>query len=202
MVKSSDVKDLNIVLQRAVAEFLKRCKDIGLDVKITQTLRDVEYQNYLFAQGRTRAGEIITKVKGGDSFHNYGVAFDICKNVKGHEYDDFEFFKKSGRIWTEMGGKWGGNFESFVDMPHFEFTGALSIKDFKSGKKLVENIRMEWEEMAQTKNEFIIDGVEKTFDCFVVGGVTYAPTRAIAESLNATVKYDGKTKVTTINSKR
>lgn len=36
------------------------CFAIGIPVIITSTLRDIEYQNFLYEQGRTRPGKIVT----------------------------------------------------------------------------------------------------------------------------------------------
>ena len=57
------------------------------------------------------------------TFHAKGVglAFDICKNVKGHEYDDPGFFTAMGRLGKEMGFTWGGDWRSFPDRPHFQW---------------------------------------------------------------------------------
>lgn len=59
------------------------------------------------------------------TFHAKGVglAFDICKNVKGHEYDDPGFFTAMGRLGKEMGFTWGGDWRSFPDRPHFQWDG-------------------------------------------------------------------------------
>lgn len=144
MLKSREIKDLHPTLQRAATEFLKRCTSAGLKVLITQTLRDNEYQDSLYAQGRTKPGSIVTNCKGGHGPHNFGIAFDICQNVKGKEYSDSSFFKKCGKIWQDMGGTWGGAWKSFVDMPHMEFTNGQSYSYFIKGNKMAD-VKMKWE---------------------------------------------------------
>ena len=47
-------------------------------VAVPQGLRTIDEQNALYAQGRTKAGPIVTNAKGGSSYHNYGLAFDFC----------------------------------------------------------------------------------------------------------------------------
>ena len=47
-------------------------------IRLVQTGRSIEYQNELYAQGRTKPGKIVTKAKGGSSFHNYFLAFDFA----------------------------------------------------------------------------------------------------------------------------
>ncbi len=200
MVNSRDIKDLNPVLQRGAKEFLSRCKAEGLEVLITQTLRDIEYQNYLYAQGRTSGGSIVTNARGGQSYHNFGLAFDICKNIKGQEYSDLNFFKRCGEIWTEMGGMWGGNFESFVDNPHFEFINGLSTSELNSGKLLDENVKMKWEDSVVTKGRFLVDGVETEFNVIVYENKNYVELRELTK-LGFEIGYDSVRKMPIVDSK-
>ena len=89
---------------------------------VVETVRDLEYQASLYAQGRTKPGKIVTNQKT-PSFHwdKVGLAFDICKNVKGHEYDDADFFRRCGAIGKKMGFSWGGDWKSLPDKPHFQW---------------------------------------------------------------------------------
>ena len=122
MLESRDISLLRPDVERNVRKLLERCKAAGLDVLVTNTVRDKEYQEYLYAQGRTRPGSIVTNSKT-PTFHaeTAGLAFDFCKNVKGHEYDDTAFFKKVGLLAKEMGFSWGGDWKSFPDMPHIQW---------------------------------------------------------------------------------
>ena len=45
--------------------------------RFSHTLRTFKEQDDLYSQGRTRPGKIVTNAKGGDSYHNYGLAIDI-----------------------------------------------------------------------------------------------------------------------------
>ena len=112
-----DISELTPTAQTACNLFMKTCKNAGLNVLITETYRSQERQNYLYEQGRTRSGNIVTWTK--NSRHTNRRAWDICKNVKGHEYDDPSFFKECGKIATELGITWGGNWKN-PDTPHFE----------------------------------------------------------------------------------
>ncbi|MBR3705045.1 MAG: M15 family metallopeptidase, partial [Oscillospiraceae bacterium] len=93
-----------------------------------------EYQEYLYAQGRTRPGSIVTNGKV-PTFHadTAGLAFDFCRNVRGHEYDDNAFFAKAAAIAKGLGFSWGGDWKSFPDMPHIQWddhgawTGAMIL---------------------------------------------------------------------------
>lgn len=86
---------------------------------ITETYRTQERQDYLYAQGRTRAGTIITWTR--KSRHTGRLAWDICKNRKGQEYADAAFFDRCGRIAARLGITWGGRWDT-PDRSHFEVT--------------------------------------------------------------------------------
>lgn len=151
-----DITELCPTLERACNELLKRCKAAGLNVLITQTYRTAAYQASLYAQGRTKPGSIITNLNGygnSTSPHQHRIAFDICKNVKGHEYDDYSFFKACGKIWVAMGGTWGGNWTGFVDNPHFEFTDNQGYSPFRYGYAFPDDFRMLWEKEAPKEEE-------------------------------------------------
>lgn len=112
-----DLNELTEQAQKACSLFLKECKNQGLNILVTETYRSQERQNYLYEQGRTRPGKVVTWTK--SSRHTSRMAWDVCKNVKGHEYDDAGFFRKCGEIAARLGITWGGNWDS-PDTPHFE----------------------------------------------------------------------------------
>ena len=119
MLKSRDISKLRADVAVNCRTFVSLCKKEGLPVLVTETVRDAEYQASLYAKGRTEPGSIVTNQKT-PSFHSdkAGLAFDIAKNVKGHEYDDAAFFQKCGAIGKRMGFTWGGDWKSIVDKPH------------------------------------------------------------------------------------
>lgn len=114
-----DIKELNPVAQKACNLFMAECKKAGLNVLITETYRSQARQNYLYEQGRTRPGSIVTWTK--NSNHTGRMAWDICKNVKGKEYSDAKFFEQCGAIAKKLGITWGGTWKT-PDRPHFEVT--------------------------------------------------------------------------------
>ena len=112
-----DISELTENAQKACNLFMSKCKAYGLKVLITETYRSQERQNYLYEQGRTRAGKKVTWTK--NSRHTSRRAWDICKNVKGAEYSDASFFKECGKVAKKFGITWGGEW-STPDTPHFE----------------------------------------------------------------------------------
>jgi len=132
-----DLKNLHPVLQEKANQFIALCKAKGIDVAITQGFRTIAYQNSLYAQGRTTVGKIVTNCKGGQSPHNYGLAFDFVILTNGRA--DWDSRNKNwgiaGSIGESLGLTWGGEWTKFVDLPHLEFLFGLSIQDLIKGKK-------------------------------------------------------------------
>jgi glutamine phosphoribosylpyrophosphate amidotransferase len=64
MVNSRKIEDLKPEAQNKCKEFIQKCSDAKIPVKIIQTLRDSEYQSSLYAQGRTKPGNIVTNADG------------------------------------------------------------------------------------------------------------------------------------------
>ena len=120
MINSRDLKDLRSDVRANVETLLLICREQGLKVLVTQTKRDNEYQEKLYAQGRTARGEIVTNSKI-TTFHGAGLAIDFCQNIKGQEYSDSGFFINVATIAKHIGFTWGGDFASFPDKPHLQW---------------------------------------------------------------------------------
>jgi peptidoglycan L-alanyl-D-glutamate endopeptidase CwlK len=130
-----DLNRLHPVVARLATQLLEACKKEGLVIGISETYRTVERQDYLYAQGRTRPGAIVTYARGSSksSYHQWGLAFDVFQNIRGQEYDT-KVLRRVGEIGESLGLEWGGRFQGFVDMTHFQYTFGLSIADLNSGK--------------------------------------------------------------------
>lgn len=111
--------------------------------RFSHTLRTNKEQDGLFAIGRTKPGKIVTNAKGGQSYHNYGLAIDIVLLVDRDGNGTFEsaswetnvdFDGDGKKDWQEVvhifklyGWEWGGDWK-FSDKPHFQKTLGKSIK--------------------------------------------------------------------------
>ncbi|WP_352399367.1 M15 family metallopeptidase [Anaerotignum sp.] len=169
-----DIKELSPLAQIACNLFLDECKKAGLNVCITETYRPQNRQNWLYEQGRTRAGNIVTWTK--NSRHTGRMAWDICKNVRGQEYSDSAFFNKCGEIAKGLGITWGGTW-STPDKPHFEITA-----NWKAPKQEDEMVE---------QGTIIVDGKECKVDMIRKDGITYIKTRDFANVLGLKVSNKG-----------
>lgn len=114
-------------------QLMRIMKAFGRPIVVTGEYRTNTEQDALYAQGRTTPGLIVTNAKGGESMHNYRVAFDIAFSTdKGLSYDgDWNAVAEVGKT---LGLEWGGDWQTFPDRPHFQFTAGHTLKDFQEGR--------------------------------------------------------------------
>jgi LysM repeat protein len=106
------------------------CAQSGVAVLITQGLRTWQEQDALYAQGRSAPGKIVTNARGGQSWHNFGLAFDIVvlDSLGKAEWDTAHpGWKLAAAIGKSLGLEWGGDWKSFKDLPHFQLANGLTL---------------------------------------------------------------------------
>lgn len=154
------------IRDKVSAAYEKVCNRLNgrATLRFAYTLRTFKEQDDLFALGRTVVKDakgnkvkIVTNAKGGQSFHNYGLAWDIVLIIDGkdaswdtlkdfdgdHTADWMEAVEEFKAIGAEWGGDWKG---SLNDKPHFQFSFGYTWKqllekynsgDFIPGTKYV-----------------------------------------------------------------
>lgn len=95
--------------------------------------RTFEEQDALYAQGRTAPGEIVTRARGGQSNHNFGIAGDFGVFM-GKTYLDNSNPAKAAQVHkacsihaAACGLEWGGSWTGFKDLPHYEVATGLTL---------------------------------------------------------------------------
>jgi peptidoglycan hydrolase-like protein with peptidoglycan-binding domain len=122
----------------AQAAFADAAKE-GVGVMVTQGLRTFAEQQRLFNQGRTTPGAIVTKARPGQSYHNFGLAFDfvVVRNGQALWDQNHKDWRRFVEICKSHGFEWGGDWRSFKDFPHLQVAGAPDLKqliaDFPHG---------------------------------------------------------------------
>ena len=157
MYNSREIGELRADVAVNCRTLIERAAARGLPVLVVQTVRDAEYQRYLVSMGyAARTATVPT-------FHAKGVglAFDICKNVKGHEYDDPGFFTAMGRRGKEMGFTWGGDWRSFPDRPHFQWDAGATYTSAMIRAKRYPPPMPRYEEEEMTQQQF--DAMMETY---------------------------------------
>lgn len=192
-------------VQNLANKLVAECAKKGLKVKITETLRTKQEQNELYAQGRTKPGKIVTSVKYPNSYHNWGVAFDICRNDgKGAYNDNDNWFKKVGEVGKSLGLEWGGDWTKFKDKPHFQYNKFGNTTQLTNKFKEFENFKKTWIQGAnymKTERDYVFDGKTKKLQVISHENVNYIKVKDIADLLCLSVEYNPNTKTTTFKKK-
>ena len=105
-------------------KFLNIAKDKGKDVRIISGTRTYAEQDALYKQGRFgNPGPKVTNAKGGQSNHNFGIAWDIgIFDSKGkYSTNDADYIAFAAIVMPFMDTlEWGGNWKSIKDNPHYQ----------------------------------------------------------------------------------
>jgi peptidoglycan L-alanyl-D-glutamate endopeptidase CwlK len=135
MINSRSLDELLPQVKSRVDAFIQACKDKGIDILVTSTYRDLESQDALYEQGRSAPGKIVTNARGGDSYHNWRCAVDVVPIVGGKpDWDgSHPVWAEIGKIGAECGLEWAGNWKSFKELAHFQYTGGLTLAQLKEG---------------------------------------------------------------------
>lgn len=113
-----------------LSELLHRMAEMlkleNIDIHITQALRTWVDQDLLYEQGRSRSGEVVTNAKGGESYHNFGLAVDVCPfSPIGEPMWDIKLpcWRRIIEVGESLGLLSGSKFVHIPDWPHFQLTG-------------------------------------------------------------------------------
>lgn len=211
-------------VRTAATLLVDRCYARGIMIVITEALRTIEYQNALYAQGRTKPGQKVTNAKGGYSNHNFGYAFDfalLLPNGVSVSWDT----KRSDNLdslpdWSEvviegkkLGLEWGGDWRSFVDLPHFQMVFGLTTAQFRAGKRPSgAQVASALDGMRGSVKPIVEDELPSVAYSFTAGGkaagtaimngeTAYAPMAELAKYIGIPYAWDNQEKVASLNGR-
>ncbi|WP_306113978.1 MULTISPECIES: transglycosylase SLT domain-containing protein [unclassified Roseovarius] len=78
-----DLGHLHPVVRKKVAAIQRQLDKEDIPMKVFEGFRSPHRQAYLYAQGRTRPGDIVTGAKAWESYHQYGLAADFVRFENG-----------------------------------------------------------------------------------------------------------------------
>ncbi len=147
---SRNLEDLEPEVADAAHRVLEVCTEVGIDLLIYCTLRSPAEQARLYRQSRSietimkkvrslrargfdylaeillevgpQSGPHVTNAGPGESFHNYGLAFDAVPMIGGKPAWNYlnarEQWDAYGECVRQVGLEWAGDWVSFREYPH------------------------------------------------------------------------------------
>jgi peptidoglycan LD-endopeptidase CwlK len=130
MINSRSIEDLHPKVQALAKAWIAACAKAGLEVAVISTYRDKQYQDYLYTLGRSRPGKIVTYARGGQSMHNYRLAFDFVVKHNGViDWGDRKSYLAARKIGEGLGLR-GLSFE----LAHLQWLGGLTEAQVRAGR--------------------------------------------------------------------
>lgn len=127
--------------QRAARKLYRECRKRSISIRIISGTRSYREQDNLYAIGRSIKGTKVTNAKGGQSNHNFGIAFDIGVFEEGKYLVESPLYNTVGEIGKGLGLEWGGDWKTIKDRPHFQLKTGLGVSEvrrrFEAGEKFV-----------------------------------------------------------------
>jgi len=139
---------LHPALRIGVTAALEHCHQEGLMIYVFESYRTPARQQKLFDKGRNTPGRKVTNARPFQSFHNYGLAFDLVfdgddrdgiqwswegdYNTEVIEGDKRSDYQRAGEIFEEYGFEWGARWRTFKEMPHFQKVFGLQHSALKA----------------------------------------------------------------------
>lgn len=143
-VTNERIEKLDPSIRQSVIDFINDVeKNLDIKLRVSQSYRTNEEQDEYYNEGRQgiEGESVVTRARGGESYHNYGLAFDVVE-IKNGEPNYKINWNEVAKIGKEKYGfEWGGDWNN-PDKPHFQ----------KPTKEAQERIKQKIKEK-ETKNK-------------------------------------------------
>lgn len=135
----SRIQKAHPIIRKELEALYIECNNLlpkGVRLRFSSVFRSVTEQNALYNQKPK-----VTNARGGQSIHNYGLAFDYVILLDKDNNGTFEsiewnvsnkYHKKVIAFFKSKGYEWGGDWKSFPDYPHFQKAFGLSWQQLKN----------------------------------------------------------------------
>ena len=147
------IGDVHPSLKEYAIELIKRCYKEGILVQLSSGYRSFVDQAYIYGQGRYsykfkgkeygrlkdgngKSLPIVSNAEPGESIHNYGLAIDyflVSEDGNQSLWTVNADWKRVAAIAKSMGFEWGGDWSSFRDYPHLQYTKGLTLGQIAKG---------------------------------------------------------------------
>jgi peptidoglycan LD-endopeptidase CwlK len=137
------VSGLHESVQPLAQKLIEAAAQEGINITLVQGNRTNAEQDAIYAQGRTTPGPIVSNTKGGESWHNFGLAFDVAIISSGPKPPagkvtfppDKAIWQRLGALGQQLGMTWGGGFSTLADYGHFEFHPGITKDQARAGAR-------------------------------------------------------------------
>ena len=127
---TSKINSLHPLIRNCVWNLINCVKqELDIDLVVTYGFRSISEQDTIYQKGRDLIGDIVTYAKGGQSYHNYGLAFDVKPDMSYEDVKNFNFWTEIGIIGKKIGFEWGGDFTVIDDRRHFQKRFGLNYSE-------------------------------------------------------------------------
>jgi peptidoglycan L-alanyl-D-glutamate endopeptidase CwlK len=176
-------------LSAAIKVLLDILAKNGMQIEVVQGLRTFAEQDGLFAQGRSKPGPVVTRARGGQSNHNYGLAVDVVPFNNGQPN-----WNAPLGVWTTIGSEaeklgleWGGDWKKFVDKPHIQLPGMSVAECLSLYRRAGNKLDLVWAEASRR-----LIGVAAGVTGIVAGTAPTPSTPAGASSSHPTLRLNSR----------
>ncbi len=132
---SRRIEDLEPGTQSRCRVLLSQAQAQGIKLVVVQTWRTLEEQAFIWQQGRSRPGPIVSYARPGYSWHNFRRAFDVAFRVGTTGVSWRGKWSVVGAIGESLGLGWGGRFKD-PDRGHFQYPGRMTLKELRAAAGL------------------------------------------------------------------
>jgi peptidoglycan L-alanyl-D-glutamate endopeptidase CwlK len=131
--RNCDPRYLHPVFRQKAADLLRTLAGEGMPFRLFEGYRTFERQRYLYAQGRTRPGPVVTRARPGMSYHQYGLAGDFVLFENGKW--SWDAADERARWWERLrqAGRELGLEPLAFEAPHLQF-GGWKIEELMAGR--------------------------------------------------------------------
>jgi peptidoglycan LD-endopeptidase CwlK len=138
-VSDARIKQLDPRVQQPATNFINNTEsELNTQLRVTQGYRSIADQDKLYNQSRSNppTGPWATNAKGGQSYHNYGMAIDVVIMENGKPNWNKSINQDIANIGAKQGFEWGGNWAPpSTDYPHFQMTFGQSWRSLLKASK-------------------------------------------------------------------
>lgn len=145
IVNSRKISDLHPYVMNLCKQHIANCAKFGVYITVTDVMRSDSYQEYLYEQGRSRDGQIVTWTKKtlGHGMYKYkdsykSMAYDVAPltdDKKNTDYGNRSKWIIIIREGKKLGLEHGTDVFGRKDDPHFQLVEGLKRADLDKGKR-------------------------------------------------------------------